>query len=215
MILNMKDNENGVVILASGGIDSFALILKAISENRKTVALMFDYGQGVIKKEKEAFKNFLSLVDKNLKIELKTSKIDFGYTSKFIRGNLEGLTTCWVPLRNAIFAMVGCSYAISRKIPVVWLGSTREDVYPDNDKKFGKLFNPLVLYASYGEVLLVQPFVNIKKSTFIRKYCDFPLHLSWSCYKTGKYHCGTCKSCLQRKEAFKDSKILDKTRYLN
>ncbi len=41
-----------------------------------------------------------------------------------------------------------------------------------------------------------------------------PLEKTWSCDKMGVLQCGTCPSCIQRKEAFTLSKIKDNTPYL-
>ena len=37
---------------------------------------------------------------------------------------------------------------------------------------------------------------------------------AWSCYMNKKYHCGNCESCNNRKNAFSQAKINDKTKYL-
>ena len=37
---------------------------------------------------------------------------------------------------------------------------------------------------------------------------------TWSCYQDGKIQCGKCESCNNRKAAFLESGIEDKTHYL-
>ena len=36
---------------------------------------------------------------------------------------------------------------------------------------------------------------------------------TWSCYKGGEAHCGTCGTCVERKEAFELAGVPDPTRY--
>jgi 7-cyano-7-deazaguanine synthase len=37
---------------------------------------------------------------------------------------------------------------------------------------------------------------------------------TWSCYKGGDIHCGTCGTCVERREAFLLAGIADPTTYL-
>ena len=57
---------------------------------------------------------------------------------------------------------------------------------------------------------------NLSKSDLLKNgYADLGGHIfkSWSCYENTKIHCGKCESCNNRKLAFHQSKILDKTKY--
>ena len=36
---------------------------------------------------------------------------------------------------------------------------------------------------------------------------------TWSCYKGGEKHCGKCGTCVERREAFAEAAIEDKTEY--
>ena len=40
-----------------------------------------------------------------------------------------------------------------------------------------------------------------------------PFADTWSCYKGGVAHCGTCGTCVERREAFADAGVVDPTEY--
>jgi 7-cyano-7-deazaguanine synthase len=40
-----------------------------------------------------------------------------------------------------------------------------------------------------------------------------PFEDTWSCYKGGSYHCGSCGTCVERHEAFVLAGVADKTIY--
>jgi 7-cyano-7-deazaguanine synthase len=40
-----------------------------------------------------------------------------------------------------------------------------------------------------------------------------PFERTWSCYKGGALHCGTCGTCYERREAFTLANVADPTAY--
>ncbi|HOX00550.1 MAG TPA: 7-cyano-7-deazaguanine synthase, partial [Deltaproteobacteria bacterium] len=42
----------------------------------------------------------------------------------------------------------------------------------------------------------------------------FDFAMTYSCYRGGEKHCGTCATCLERKEALGHAQGLDPTEYL-
>ena len=38
---------------------------------------------------------------------------------------------------------------------------------------------------------------------------------TWSCYKGGAIHCGTCGTCVERREAFIQASVVDPTEYVS
>ncbi|MCZ6703332.1 MAG: 7-cyano-7-deazaguanine synthase, partial [Ignavibacteria bacterium] len=59
------------------------------------------------------------------------------------------------------------------------------------------------------------PFVDLEKSEIVRlgSRLNIPFEKTWSCYKGGSEHCGSCSSCSERKRAFLESEIEDPTVY--
>ncbi len=214
----MKRKPEKVLILTSGGLDSVCLISKAILKKREPVLIFFNYGQKNFKKELEALKKFIKenkKKSKDIRITLINRKINLGFTNSFMQGKSKNKKKEWVPLRNLLFLSLASSFGVNYKISEVWLGSTKEDSFPDNNFKFGNLFNKVLKYSSYDKIKLKQPFVNKNKYQMIKINSEFPLYHSWSCYKNFKKQCGKCRSCKERKAAFKKAGKIDRTEYLN
>jgi 7-cyano-7-deazaguanine synthase len=63
---------------------------------------------------------------------------------------------------------------------------------------------------------LLASFVDLTKSDIVRigDSLSVPFQNTWSCYKGQDVHCGTCGTCVERKEAFDLANISDPTAYL-
>jgi 7-cyano-7-deazaguanine synthase len=63
---------------------------------------------------------------------------------------------------------------------------------------------------------VLPPFVNIPKDGIVAigNDIDVPWEETWSCYKGGEIHCGSCGTCFERREAFELAGVADPTSYL-
>lgn len=131
------------------------------------------------------------------------------------------------PIRNAIFLSIASAWAFAKGAEIVAYGAHTGDArYPDCRPAFAKL---LARTINEGEIdgiklglrkkiKIWSPFIDgLSKSDILRdgyKKMGDQIFKSWSCYGSGRAHCGRCESCNNRKIAFKRSNIPDKTRYL-
>ena len=62
---------------------------------------------------------------------------------------------------------------------------------------------------------VIAPFVDISKTAIVGlgRKLNVDFSNTWSCYKGKKFHCGKCGTCCERREAFKDSGVIDPTIY--
>jgi 7-cyano-7-deazaguanine synthase len=124
--------------------------------------------------------------------------------------------------RNAIFAMVATGVAVADGAHAVALGIHAGDhaVYPDCRPEFVGAAEHLAKVANEGFVAqgftLLAPFVACTKADIVAMGADLgvPFADTWSCYKGGEVHCGTCGTCVERREAFELAGVADPTRYL-
>lgn len=70
--------------------------------------------------------------------------------------------------------------------------------------------------GTYAGVELLRPFIQMDKTGIARRGGVLGVDFSqtWSCYKGGTVHCGTCGTCVERREAFLEAGLEDPTRYL-
>jgi 7-cyano-7-deazaguanine synthase len=213
----------------SGGMDSTTLAAFYHDQGYMLGLLSFDYGQRHGRKELEAacavaahFKASHHVLDMSFLGDLMTGSAltDPEYEVPDGHYTDESMRITVVPNRNAIMANIALGIASSSGAEVVALGIHAGDhaVYPDCRPEFVKALRQCSVHALKGfhTPLLETPFINLTKTGVARiaRTVGAPLHLSWSCYKGGEIHCGTCGTCTERKEAFKDSGVPDPTEYL-
>jgi 7-cyano-7-deazaguanine synthase len=134
----------------------------------------------------------------------------------------ETMRSTVVANRNAIFAMVATGVAVAEGAHAVGLGIHAGDhfIYPDCRPEFVGAAEHLAKVANAGFVAegftIVAPFVASSKADIVARGDELgvPFADTWSCYKGGEVHCGTCGTCTERREAFELAGVADPTRYL-
>lgn len=129
-----------------------------------------------------------------------------------------------IPNRNMVMLSVATGIAISRNCDRIATATHAGDhfIYPDCRPEFLVAFSAAVDVGMDGfyqtpDFSIEAPFVQWTKAR-IAQYgheLDAPLHLTWSCYKGGEQHCGTCGTCGVRRGAFREAEVPDPTTYLD
>ncbi|MGA7976117.1 MAG: 7-cyano-7-deazaguanine synthase, partial [Nitrososphaeraceae archaeon] len=140
-----------------------------------------------------------------------------------------------VPIRNAIFITIAAAWAISSNARLIAYGAHSEDMhYPDCRPEFIKSIAKSLNLAEEDRIKLglkekisiwSPSLVGMSKSQLLKTGYEILGDLvfkSWSCYSDGLkirgkgiVHCGKCESCINRKTAFSNAGIKDKTIYAN
>ena len=219
------------VIVFSGGIDSVCAV-SFLKSKYELYGITFSYGQKA-NMEIAAAKSFAK------KLGLKEHKIiDIGFM-KNLYGNSNVLTSSKrkiptkfeysivVPIRNAVFLSIASAWAFTLNASLVAYGAHTGDTnYPDCRPKFAKklenAFNEGEIDGINSKlrksIEIWSPYrKGLSKSDLLKtgiKNLGDSIFKTWSCYSNKKYHCGICESCNNRKIAFKEAQIKDKTEYL-
>ena len=103
---------------------------------------------------------------------------------------------------------IATAYAESNGFDYIVLGNNLEEAgsYPDNEPEFIRRFNEILPFAvgDGKKVRVLMPVGDLMKHEIVAlgKEVNAPMHLTWSCYKNEKLHCGKCGPCFMRMTAF-------------
>jgi len=213
-----------IVVVYSGGMDSFTLINFALKQDHEVSAISFDYGQKH-RKELDSARDFC----KSRSISLEVSNISgikpllkgSALTDNIVvpRGHYEDQTMKMtvVPNRNMIMISLSIAYAISIDFEEVWYGAHSGDhsIYPDCRPEFLESINKTSKLANYESIEIRAPFINLSKSEILSKGLGMNLDYSqtWTCYEGKVQACGKCGACVERLEAFEANNEKDPIEY--
>jgi 7-cyano-7-deazaguanine synthase len=89
-------------------------------------------------------------------------------------------------------------------------------IYPDCREPFMQAMGQAMAEGTYAKIELLRPFIATDKAGIARLGTQLGIDYAttWSCYKGGERHCGTCGTCVERREAFLLAGLADPTDYL-
>ncbi|RBW46790.1 7-cyano-7-deazaguanine synthase QueC [Psychromonas sp. B3M02] len=214
-----------VVVIYSGGMDSYTVLHKAIEEGLTPFALTFDYGQRHVKEIQVASEVCQSL-DINHKIiditainqliggsSLTDSSIEVA-TGDYDNNNMVNTV---VPNRNMILLSLAIGYAVSIGAEQVYYGAHSGDheIYPDCRPIFVDKMNEVAAVANYEKTQIHSPYLKSDKVGILKDGLRMGLDYSktWTCYNGREKACGQCGSCKERLEAFASNGLTDPISY--
>ena len=215
-----------VVVLASGGMDSITALHRAAREHEVVAGLSFDYASKHNHREIPCARwHCESLGIRHHVIDL--SFIGETFSSDLLRsgGEIpdghyaeENMKRTVVPFRNGIMLAVACGFAESIEAGGLVIAAHSGDhaIYPDCREPFMEAMAAAMKHGTYAGIELLRPFIAMDKTAIANEGAALGVDFSrtWSCYKGGEIHCGTCGTCVERREAFLLAGVPDPTIYL-
>jgi len=216
------------IVLVSGGMDSCVTSAIAKAENDEIAFLHISYGQRTEKRERKAFNDIADFynVEKRLDVSIEyLAKIGGSSltdkTMKVSEADLESkeIPTSYVPFRNANMLSIATSWAEVLGATSIYIGAVAEDSsgYPDCRPEFYAAFEKTIETGTKPDtkIKIKTPIIELSKAEIVQKGLELnaPLHLSWSCYRSEDFACGTCDSCALRLRGFENAGIKDPIAY--
>jgi 7-cyano-7-deazaguanine synthase len=171
------------LVLASGGIDSSALLALARAEGMRPKALFVDYGQAAASAEEAAVAGICS----DLGICLQVVR----YRSRhFGAGELRG--------RNA-FLLQTALLEFRAPFGTIMMGIHAGTGYRDCSREFVEVMQRSFDFHAGGSISVAAPFIDWTKGDICRLALalDVPIRRTYSC-EAGNVPCGRCRSCVDR-----------------
>ena len=134
------------------------------------------------------------------------------------QGRIPGARTpdqaVYLPGRNLVLSVKAAVFAAIKKIPVLALGSLDHNPFSDASPRFFKVWGKALGTGLGVRLKVMAPYRKFSKVDVIRRGKHLPLDLSFSCIAPkGRFHCGRCNKCAERRHAFREARVKDKTRY--
>ncbi len=216
-----------VVVLCSGGMDSVTALHWARREHTVIAAISFDYGS------KHNAKELPLAAEHCAALGVRHELVRLGFMNRLIASDLlssggsipdghyqeQSMRQTVVPFRNAIMLSIAAGFAESADAEGLVIAAHGGDhaIYPDCREEFMQAMAEAMRSGTYAGIKLLRPFIAIDKAGIATLGAELRVNYArtWSCYKGGAVHCGSCGTCVERREAFQLSGLHDPTEYLS
>lgn len=211
------------VIIYSGGLDSTTLLYD--ERDRVALAVTFDYGSNHAVREIACARHHCG------QLGIEHLVIELGFMGRYFHSSLlsggdaipsgnydeENMKSTVVPFRNGIMLSIACGLAESRGLKRVLIANHGGDhaIYPDCRPSFINAMDAAMRAGTYVNVEIAAPYTHLTKADIVRRGTQLGVDYgeTYSCYRGGEHHCGTCGTCSERREAFREAGIPDPTEY--
>ncbi|MDH2434966.1 7-cyano-7-deazaguanine synthase QueC [Pokkaliibacter sp. MBI-7] len=217
----MKDK---VVVIYSGGMDSFTVLHRALRDGYEVYPLSFNYGQ-------RHARELLVAEEVCTSLSLSHKVVDIRAINSLLAGSsltddidipeghyaADNMKSTVVPNRNMILLSLAIGYAVSIGARKVMYGAHSGDhtIYPDCRPEFVEKMNDVAQIANFEPVQVVSPYLYKNKIDILADGLRMGLDYSktWTCYNGRELSCGKCGSCQERLEAFQLNGVKDPLDY--
>ena len=216
------NDRHGLIVL-SGGMDSVTLLYEF--QRDIALAVSFDYGS----KHNAREIPFARLHCERLGIEHLVIPLSFigqyfhsallvsGGTIPKGRYDEENMASTVVPFRNGIMLSIAAGLAESRGLRRVYIANHFGDhaIYPDCRSSFIRPMHEAIYEGTGNHVAIAAPYTDLTKAEIAAhgKSLGIDYAETWSCYEGDSLQCGTCGTCIERREAMQVAGIIDPTPY--
>jgi 7-cyano-7-deazaguanine synthase len=213
--------DDRLVVLASGGVDSAILVANEAVQGREVHPLYIRFGLAWEQIEEAHLRRFLdALPDREgirplTVLELPIADV-YGAHWSVLGANAPDDTTpdeaVYLPGRNLLLLAKTTIWCARHGIGRIALGTLLGNPFSDSRPEFFSGLAGLASMALSHQIEVVTPFSGLTKAEVLRLGRRLPLGHTFSCVApVGQRHCQTCNKCAERRQAFAEAGIEDRT----
>jgi 7-cyano-7-deazaguanine synthase len=192
-----------MVTLMSGGLDSTVMAILAQEAGVTQYPLFVNYGQRFMKREMAACQRTVQRLALP-KLEI----VDVRGYGQLIRSgltdeSLDVVADAFTPGRNALFLLLGATYAYTVGVNAVAIGLLNQEtlIFPDQSDRFLKSSGTALGLALNWSIEIIAPLRSFYKRDVIELARKKGVTGTYSCHSGAEKPCGYCISCREFKEA--------------
>jgi 7-cyano-7-deazaguanine synthase len=215
-----------VAVLASGGLDS-AVLLADLAESSRVLPVYVEAGLAWEAREQQALRAYLeALGHVNIgPLTVLQMPVDSLYgvhwstTGRGIPDASAPDRDVYLPGRNVLLLGVTAVWCALNDVARIAIGSLDDNPFPDATPQFFADYSRLLSGALAHEIRIEAPYRSRHKAEIIAEHPGLPLELSLTCMSPrlgpddSLLHCGACNKCEERRRAFREAGVPDRTAY--
>jgi 7-cyano-7-deazaguanine synthase len=203
------------VVLHSGGLDSTLCLLMARERGRDVISVGIDYGQ-----RHRIELDYALAQCRGYGIERRVLRVEWDKPDREIPTGRSldeiglGISSAFLPARNAVFLTLACAEAAGIAAGEVWIGVNAVDFsgYPDCRPEFIQAFKEMISVAVPDGPQVLAPLIDLPKPAIAieAKRLGLAPGDTWSCYQPrfaskGISPCGQCDACVLHNLAWQEA----------
>jgi 7-cyano-7-deazaguanine synthase len=212
-----------IAVLVSGGADSAVLLAESLRSHSRVHPLYVRCGLFWEEAELPHLHQFLDAVRTPALAELHLLEMP---VRDLYRDNHWSLTgdnvpdgdtpddAVFLPGRNVLLLAKAMLWCHLHAVPDLAMAPLNANPFPDATPEFFAQYEAVVNRSVEGAVRLSQPYRGLHKADVLRRGRSLPLELTFSCIRpVAGRHCGKCNKCAERRRAFVEAGVVDRTEY--
>ena len=210
-----------IAVLASGGLDSSVLVADQ-ARNAEVFPIYVQWGLAWEATEREALQSFLAALDNPNVMPLTLLSVPIGamygdhwsVTGNGVPALGEPDSAVFLPGRNILLIGLAAVWCSTHDVSRIAIGSLHGNPFPDATPEFFRDFTRVLSTGLSHQVQVEAPYRDLHKSEIIKRFSGLPLELTLTCMAPrGGKHCGRCNKCGERRLAFQQAGVPDRTVY--
>ncbi|HJZ97654.1 MAG TPA: 7-cyano-7-deazaguanine synthase [Candidatus Solibacter sp.] len=212
----------GRAVLISGGLDSAILLGEMLREGRPVHPLYVRCGLYWEPAELGHLRRFLEAVHRPVLqplhiLEMPVADLyrdHWSITGRDVPAADSPDAAVFLPGRNVLLVGKAMLWCHLQAVPAVALANLHSNPFPDATPAFFDAYQDIVNRGIGGAVRVLRPYAGLRKLDVMQYGRDLPLEWTFSCiHPVNGKHCGACNKCAERRRAFAEAGMVDRTEY--